>query len=248
MDKKSFFTAFYRMFYDSSFYKEVVASWKGSVFLFLFIILLVTLIPMSVNLVKKGNKIIKENAPEIIDKIPSIAIKDGVMEIDRETPYTIELGGKTFVVFDMQNKYSSIDEVGAEVLIQSKRLVYKKGIEIREVRFDTFKDFKIDSQSIKAWLKFAPLFFVALIVLIIIGALVSRIVQILISSLIGLAIASIVKVNLKFGDIFKLATITTCIGMILGLIISLFTKAPFGWLLFLISIGYLVFAINSNKS
>jgi hypothetical protein len=250
MEKQNFFTSFYRIFYSKEFYKEVASAWKSQAFWFLLIIIIISLINTSVKMITGGNEFIKNQAPEMINKIPAMTIKNGTMEIDKKSPYVIELDNKNIAVFDMDNKYNTIEESNSIILIKPDRMIYKNNdIETREYRFSTIKNFAINKEKIQNWLKMMPLIYFAIILLMIAGILFISFIEILINSIAGIIVSKIQKIDLKYGQIVKLSTVTACIGIIISIIMKLFNFSfKLSWLvLFLISIAYLTFAIISNK-
>lgn len=251
MQKQNFLFSFYRMFYSKEFYREVVSVWKSQVFWFFLIIIIISLIKISVNMIIEGNKFIKNQAPEIINKIPTMTIKNGIMEIDKKSPYAIEIEKESFAVFDMNDKYKTIGESKSRILVKPDRLIYKQNdLETREYSFRSIKSFTLNKEIIQNWLNMAPFMYFIIILSMIAGSLFFRYIQILINSFFGFIISLIVKAEIKYNSILKLSTVTACIGILISIIMDSFSFSfRFSWIvLFLISMVYLIFAIISNKT
>lgn len=85
-----YWNAFYMAFYSRRFYIDVGKRWRGYGLTYLFLLILVASIPLSIGIVMNFNHHFDEQMMEPIRKLPDIYIQNGSMYIDKPMPYLIK--------------------------------------------------------------------------------------------------------------------------------------------------------------
>jgi len=211
-----------------------------------------------------------------VQQIPThITIEKGIFSTDAPSPRTLrDVFGKPIITFDTRKKFMSLDENPASVFLFTQNAIFVKGPlkvdasinNFLKVHYETTTTNKIDlggmengsfhlsvdnstnlEQSCGDFIRSIVL--AAYIVLVPLG-FIFCVVQSLIYGLIGMLIANLNKMRMPYGTLVRLSTI----AMTPVLLVDTFLKAlDFNlesWSLwaFVITIGYLVFAIRANAT
>lgn len=252
MRKYSTIQAIYMSFFSRSFYKDVGGNWRGTSFLYLFLLLALTWIPLMFKLQTGFNSFITDEAPKLIRQVPKIMISKGEAKTDVEMPYFIkDIKGNPLMAIDTTGKINSIDEAGVTALITKNKFIVKKSaVETRTFDLSQIDELTVDQSAIyniagaiRQW---------ALIVLypfIVAISCIYRIFTALFYALIGLLFARALKADLKYTALVSLAIVSMTPAIIINTVYDYMElRIPFWFLItFLISIGFFYFAVKSNS-
>lgn len=239
-------------FFARDFYRDVCLHWKGTNFLYLFILLLICWIPAIVK-VHIGFSDFRENeAPAVVSQIPQITIENGEASVDVNQPYHIMDPDtkRSLVIIDTTGSITSLDDAEAAVLIAKNQAIFKRNAyETRQFSFAEIPQFTLDQQTINGWLdniqKYLAL---TLFPCALLGSFVFRIIQVLIYAAIGLFFASLCHTNRSYLSLIRLAVLAVSPCIIIKTILGIAgIDLPFAGLLFLvIAMGYLYFGVKAS--
>jgi hypothetical protein len=238
-------------FYSKELYRDMAFNWKGICFGYILLLLAVCWVPAAVQLQIEINTFMKNDAPEIVSKMPDITITNGVASFDVSQPHIITNSktGKVLVILDSTGKYSSLDKINASALITNDRAILKKNAnEIKTYKFEGINELKLDRQGINEWLDMAGKFLAPLYyALSLLVSFLFRATQLLIFGAIGLFFASWAHVNLPYSALLRLSAAAITPGVIVDTVADL-AGSPIpmsGTLLLLAAMGYLYFGVRA---
>jgi len=254
MRKHSTIQAIYMSFFSKSLYKDVSANWRGISFLYLFLLLALTWIPLMFKLQSGLNSFIIDEAPKLIKQVPKITISKGEVKTEVEMPYFInDTNGKPLMVIDTTGRINSLEETETEasaLVTKNKFIIKKSAVETRTFDLSQIEELTIDQSAIyniadavRQW---------ALIILYPLIALFSFIYRIIVAlfyALIGLLFARTLKADLKYTGLISLSIIAMTPAIIISAAYNyLELRIPYWFLInFIISMSYLYFAVKANS-
>ncbi len=253
MTNYPFFKKLIHSFYSKELYAFVGRqNTSGIGIKYLFFLLCIFWIPEMVKLHVSISDSIKNELPVFLEKFPVITIKNGVTSIDKPSPYIIkdDETGNDLMIFDMSGENTSLENTEAQLLLTASTFIYRKSaMETREYDLSNINDFSLTHEKIRSWAEIGNYISILLYLLIIPCALLYRMFLVLIYSLVGLIIQAILQTKYSFGKIYHLAVIAITPAFVADKLLGYFDIDFFGWslLCFMISIGYLFFALKSNK-
>lgn len=239
-------------FYSKDFYREVGLFWRGTGLGYLFLLVVVVLIPLGVKMHVGMNNFVAEDLPVMVDQVPDFWIVDGKVSIDEDEPYYLSdpETGEVFVIIDTTGEITSLDETDAYVLVTESSLEYRQGeFETRKFDLSKIKKFEIDEETIVRWAEAARKFLAPFIyVFMLVFSFVSRAVQVLIYAAMGMVFVSILKTELEYLALMRLAVaaVTPCI--VVRTVLSLAgVGMPCGtvFLFLFMGLGYLYFGVKA---
>ena len=237
MQKYKIYHPFILSFFSRSFYHDVGRNWKGTGFLYLFLLLALCW-PVTMHKVHISfSDFVKNDAPAIINQFPEITILHGEVSVDAPQPHVIvdPENGKPFMIIDTTGKITSLDNTGAGILLTRTNLIVEKNTrETRIISLADIDNFFIDRDKIYSWVNLVNRWLaIVLYPFALIGSYVYRIMQVLIYAAIGLVFVNVTKSDLDYPVLIRLSVISI----------------PFSWLLFfMIAMCYLFYAVKVNAS
>lgn len=190
----------------------------------------------------------------ILSQIPHIELHNGKVSLDKVQPYFINhpVTDDELVIIDTTGRYRFPEEVTAPVLITKNTIFIKRvtnegytEIYLPDTDISMVSDYlENTARLVKKFL----LWFIPLVILPLFMTLFFSIVVILllIYGGLGLGIATYLKIHtLEYSDLVRLSTVSFTPVLLLNLLLPQFIPNQ-GLVYFLISVGYLFFAINAN--
>lgn len=225
---------------------------KKSGLTYMFLLLCLFWIPAMIKEQLELNVSLSSGVPAFVSQFPNITITDGVVSIDKPSPYIIkdDKTGKDLIIFDTSGEVNSLEGSDAQILVTDSRFIYKENaIQTKEYSLATVKDFTLTREKIISWAEWLKYFFVLAYFIIVPLAFAYRAFLGLIYGLFGLIIQAIVQTKLSFQDIYRLAILAMTPAFILDKLFDYFGFGFSGWslLCFAISMAYLFFAMRSIK-
>ena len=122
--QKSSWQAIFRSFYSADLYREVVSEWRGSGFLYLFLLLSLVVVFQAVKIQHVHAPYAQKRTDALIDQLPDITINNGKLSIDKPCPYVMQdtvSGDKHAfeIVFDTRTNPIDIKGKSRMILITS---------------------------------------------------------------------------------------------------------------------------------
>ena len=249
----SLFHPLYLAFYSKSLYKDVAKNWKGTGLAYLLLLLALAWIPVMIVFHYDLSREITREAPPIINQVPKVTITRGEVSVDAPVPYIIiePKTGAQLMVIDTSGRIASPNQTPALVLLTKKQLFVKKQrqAETRIYDLSSIESLTIDRERVNGWAEaFRKWFAFAAYPFTVIGLFIYRLVQMLIYALIGMLFAKIVKANLEYVTLIRLAAVSITPVIILNAARRMLDiSIPYvGLLSFLIAMGYLFFAVKAG--
>lgn len=251
MKRHSALDALVLSFYSQPLYRDVATNWRGTGFAYLLMLLALCWVPEMVKLQMGFSKYVSGEAAQLVKQIPAITIADGEVTTDVETPYFIKdpEKGKVLAIIDLTGQYTSLDNSPADLLLTKHQVFTRNNYEVRTYDLKGVKSFHLDQNRVRGWLNVARSWMVVVIYpCALLFSFVYRIVQALIYGLCGLIISKIVKVELEYLTLLRLATVAVTPAVMLETLRSVASiQIPLWSLLcFLLAMGYLFFAVKAN--
>lgn len=244
-------------FYSPSLYRDIARNWRGVGFLYLMLLICVTLLPMVWPIQKSINQFMLSFAYPIAAQLPTITIQDGVASVDRVTPHFIKNPetGEVLAIIDMTGQYTSLEGTAAELLLTANHVVFKKerGEEISNLPKGNMQ---IIPDKVKLFLDQVKANAIFAILSALWGFwLVFWFFLIMLYGGIGVLFAKFNKVRLAYGALLRLATIAITPALLIELVAGLsqlyFNTQLFPsvrWLLyFFLPLAYLYFGVHVNR-
>ena len=239
-------------FYSRRLYRDIAANGKGTGFLYLFFILTVCLIPITIHMQSGINKFIEEDAPRIVNQIPKMTFVKGTLSIDEPQPYTIEDPdtGNPLIIIDTTGKTENLNNTKAFGLLMKDRGLFRESsIQTKVYSYSEIKnDFVLTHDKINKWMLFFKknaMWILGPIMLI--SLFVFRIIQLLIYAGIGMIFVNTLDKKLSYRTVLRLSTAAITPFIIMGMFFDLANFfIPFRGLIFLVgALYYLYFGISS---
>ena len=252
MWKFDFFHTLIGSFYNPDTYRDVVTNKKGNTFGYLALLVLICCIPLMMALISGINKFMNDDGAYIVNQVPGITISNGIVTMDKESPYFIKTkGGETIIVIDLSHSAGITGLQGnAKVLLtKSKLIAQEKENETRSYNLSKIQSFTLNAKTIHEWFGYAWIIYVIIFVFMAIAFYIYRLVQALVNGIFGLIISAIMKVNLEFTDLMFIAMVAiTPVAIIASVVWAYQIQIPAkGWLGFILTLGYISFGILANK-
>lgn len=251
MKKYSTVDALYLSFFSASLYGDVARNWRKTSFLYLLLLLAVSLIPVMFRIQADVNAYVKREAPKIIRQVPVITIKKGRVSADGPVPCIIrEPETQTpLLIIDTSGRWTSLDNTEAAALLTSSSLILRgnpAGYDLSDV-----DELVIDQHRLYEWVEqFLGSFILFLYPVALIVSYGLRVIQALILAAFGLFLCRSRNISLGYPAVLSIAVIALTPAIVLNSVYTyLAVHVPFWWLFnFMIALGYLSFGVLANSA
>jgi hypothetical protein len=252
MKKFSLFQIPLLSFYSKELYRDAAFNWKGAALGYLFLLVLVCLVPQLLQMQNEFSIYMKTEAPAIVEQIPEIIFTEGVASTGVNQPYIIRdlKTGKPFFVIDTTGAITKLDDAdGAVGLLTKNEIIVKKSeLETRSFSFKEVKHYALNQPEVSKWVDvFVKYTMLVLSPFMLIGSFIMKIILVLIYGLIGMIFAAICKTKLSYDALLRLSVVAITPGMIVNAILQL-TQTPVdrpGLLLFATAMIYLFVGVQA---
>jgi len=252
MKHYNYIHSLYYSFYSKSFYQNVAGTWKGLGFGYLLFILCLLWVPETSRIHSEVMEYISAEAPKYVKQVPVITIAQGKVSIKEPVPYFINVPDKNtpFAIIDPSGRITSLDKTSASVLLTGSQLIIKNNSS-KSRAFDLKGiDLVIDQKIIYGWLDtFSTLFPIVMFPFVLFFSLIFHIIQVLLSAGLGSLFAKQFHTNLNYRTLVRLSSVSFTPAIVLQTMHALL-DIPFPYrtpISFLISLGYLYYAVGSNS-
>jgi len=253
MKRYSIFHALYLSFFSNGLYQDVRKNWKGTVFLYLLVLLALTWLPVMVSVHAGLSDFVENEAPKYVNQIPKITITRGEVSLDRPAPYAIidPDTSAPLIVIDPSGKIASLDQTLAPALLTKTKFMMRQRhrAETRIYDLSQIENLTIEREQVNGWVQaFKKWFAFVAYPFALAFSYAYRIIQVLLYAAIGMLFARLLKASLDYMDVVRLAAVAITPVIILTTVRTLWGfHVPYFWpLCFLAAIGYLFFAVKAN--
>ena len=252
MKKYSILNPLALSFYSKELYRDVGQEWRGTGFLYLFLLLALAWIPIAFKVHTGFVKWLNENAPAFLLQVPAVNIQNGRVYTDVPTPYVITSNtGEPIVIIDLTGEYTDLDNTTAVILLTEDKLHLKQENRRQTQVHDLsqVQHFSLNRQDLEAWAVWARTWFgVMFYLVVLLSEFGYRIVQALLYAAVGLAFCKSLKTSLPYLTVLRLAVIAlTPVILVQTILSAMDIGFPGAWLLWLvIALGYLYFGVKAN--
>ena len=249
MKQYSIFHVPFMSFYSKSLYRDVCQNWKGVLFGYLLLLVVVCWIPQLVRIHSGFTDFVENEVPPIVSQIPVITIENGQASIDEPQPYTIEYpeSGEIIAVIDTTGMITSLKETDTHILLTKTQAMFRKSkYEIRTLELSQVEDMVIDPDWINHWIAVIKPWVIPVICIFAIPfSYVSKIIVTLIYGAIGLLFAEWCHSKRSYASLVRMSVLAITPVMIVSTLLKLAgLHIPFaGMIGFLAAMGYLYFGV-----
>ena len=249
------FSALLLSFFSAPLYRDVARNWRGIGALYLFLLFALTWLPPVISGHVRFKKFVRDDAPALVDQIPSVTIRNGVASIKEPEPYFIRdpETGRALVYIDTSGAFDQEKEAQEAVLLLSRSTLEARQQNKTEVHdLSKVEYFYLDKQTARRWMDggakwFGPVAYVSSVL----WSLAYGIVRLLLYALIGLIFVSAFGARLDFAALMRLSAVAVTPAMMVDALAWTFN---FGWtpccgwsvLMGIITLVYLGFAVKAN--
>ena len=256
MTRFSRFSALWASFYSPDLYRDVVFRWKGIGVLYLLLLLAITWIPSPARWHVALRSFAAADSRALIDQLPAIAIRDGVMSANPAGRHVIRLADgerdEGLLIID-----DTVDAVPSDLTTQACVLTRREAGVIRPSRNErrvwtltpaadmsvTREDIWEFLSSLAFWVP--PLGYLGAVA----GSLVFRILQGLLYGAIALALAKRQGVMLEYASAIRLAAVAVTPAIIARTLIWFAPSEP-AWyvrwpIALVITLGFIAFGVRA---
>jgi hypothetical protein len=241
-------------FFSAELYRDVARNWRGIGVSYLLLLMALTWLPPIIRGHIGFRRFARDQAPAVIDQLPTLTIQGGVVSIKEPEPYVVRdpESGRAIIYIDTTGEFA--DEKDAR---EAMVLVSRSTMEVRQKNKTEVHDLSnvdgvyLDKEIARRWLNgFATVFGPVAYVSVVIWSLIWGIIRLLLYALIGLIFVSAFNARLDFAALMRLAAVAMTPGMVLDMLRWTFNFGgmPCGWsiLIGIITLIYLGFAVKLN--
>ena len=253
MRRYSVFQAIALSLFSRALYRDVAKSWRGSGLIYLLIVVAILAFLVLVSMQIGLNRWVRGPAQGFAEQIPTIVIRQRVVEIDCSMPYAIEdpKTGEEVAVIDTTGLIGSLDSLEARVLLTADQLHYRRSTaETRVFSLAGIQNLTITSTKVKHWLTLLSFWAVPALAPFVFGGLfVFRLFQVVLFAVVGLLVAKVVKAPLQFAALMRLSAVSMTPVLVLEPVLDWVGWKPPGWAMIwtVLALGYLVWGILSSR-
>lgn len=248
-----------RAFFDRSLYRWAGGEGKGTGFLYLFILLLVCWLLISVKVYFSLADL--RDDPEFesfVSQVPPISIEQGQVSADVEQPYTIRSETEPGFVFiiDTTGQITELDDSMEEggLLTRDRLIMRRNRWETRELDLSQIESFHMDADWIRGWVApLAAIVALAVALLMPVVSLVYRAIVALVLAAVGQPLANRFKASLDWSGLLRIATLAMTPVIVVDTLASLIAPSAFSgcawWFVCgAANLAYMIFGLTANRA
>lgn len=238
-------------FYSGEFYRDIGLNWSGTGFAYIFLLLLVCVVPQAVKWQVSLLNFAEHAAPALIKQVPVIKIINGEASALAAQPYTIvdPRSGAPLAIVDTTGATVSLDGSDAMLLVKKTEVIVKQPpMAPRAVSFADVGNLTVSQDGINSGLKMISRYGgLAFALVALLWAFLFRMAQALVYGALGLGIASLLGTNVRYGTLVRLAAMAVTPVIIVSAAADLAGfEVPYAWpLAFAAAMGYLFLGVKS---
>jgi len=253
MKNYALFQPFWLSFFSRDVYRDVAQNWKGINALYVFVLLAIVLIPDMFALNSRIEIFLRDDGPQIVEQVPKIVIKAGVATVEEvDQPHIIRDPDtdRTIAIIDTTGTIISLENQEAKVLLTKRELIVRDKFD-KESSYDLtgFGDMEFSKADAQGMLNFISRWSVyAIYPIFLFLSFMFRLSQAFLYGAVGLLFCRNLKVDLKYQQLVRLATLALTPVIIFAAVLDLYgTVFLFeGVIFFGITLFYLYFGVKAN--
>lgn len=214
---------------------------------YLFLLLAICWIPPTLSLRKDIIHSLNSNEVQLLNQLPDIRIKDGLVSIDQEVPYFIKNNGKTVAIIDTSGSMNYIDNDNVMALLTETELIVRRGKkQFNTLTLSKVADFHVNKHIVNRWIQttrnsLAPLSYGVFLLL----SYIFTVLLMLLVAIVGLILSFLMRSSIKFTGIMRIAAAAATPSIILiAFSIALGHRIP-GLVYFVVTMIYLLVGLIS---
>ena len=244
--------------FSAELYRDVARNWRGIGVLYLLLVMFVTWVPVLI----KGHAALRGAMQDpqlaaIIDELPSVTIKNGVVSIKEPEPYIVRdpKTRRALIYVDTTNRFDRPEAAQAVALLGRSTLEVRQPNKTEVHDLSRVDYLYVDSATVRRWVDALPRLY-AFFALpgALVWSLVWGLVRMLAYGLIGMMFASMFNAQLDFAALLRLSAVAMTPGMAIDTLSWLAGMPPVlpccGWSFIIgaITVGYVAFAVKANAA
>lgn len=259
MKKYNIFQAVYLSFFSADFYQAVAQRWRGIGFWYLFLLVLVATLPMTVRFWIDVSKMDTQQLKPITSQIPRIEIRNGQAKVDAPQPIYVQEpdSGKTFFIIATKGKIPPLDQYDRVGVLTKTKLIIKQPGKLQAVPLKDVQPLLggdpvvIDQEWVEGTiLWWANVIAILCFPVVFLFSFIYRFIELFILGIIGLLIVSSKRPPLSFAQVLRISAMALTPVIVINTIYeSARLTHPFGcvwWILCIaVPILYLTFGIRA---
>jgi hypothetical protein len=204
------FQALYMSCYSKELYQDVIQNWRGIGFFYLCLVVIILGIPQAIQFQFKANKAVAFlDKPEVMDKIPSFQINNGVVTVMGDNPYYFPSPQYAMAIIDTTGQTSSLEGSTASLLLTQDKLFYRdnqKAVKTYELKNVDF--FELNRDVLQAWMDILRSYLGLVAYPFLVGfTFLGRILGVLLYGVLILVYASREKFAMDYGTALRVAAV-----------------------------------------
>jgi hypothetical protein len=194
-------------FFSKRLYRDVGRNWKGANMTYLFLLLAICWIPPTLSMRKDLIRSLDSTQVELLNQLPDIRIKNGMVKVEQTEPYYIKSKGKTVAIIDTTGSMNYIDDASVMALLTETKLIVRRGPkQFNTLDLSQVTDFHINKQIVSHWIEMtrsslAPLSYGILLLL----SYIFSVLFMLLAAIAGLILSALMHSSLKFTGLLRIA-------------------------------------------
>lgn len=253
MRQYTYWQAIIKSFYSRDLYRDVKKNWGASVVTYLILVLVLYCISKTFVIQQTLNQDVPVFVRQFVMQLPEITIQNGLVKTPENKPYyVIEPDTKKIIfIVDTSGQYLDLSHTTADHLLTQQRLYSRDKADT--VRIETISSkLNMDIQpaevqkKITTWLKWA---WVIVFPALLLFTFFYRLIQAAFYAICGKVISLFSEKSLAYGHILQLSIVALTPSILIkAVVLAMHVRLPWqGYIFFLITLGYLVFAMMANK-
>lgn len=234
-------------FFSKKLYRDIGFNWKGANMAYLFLLLAICWIPPTLSLRKEMMQSLDGNQLHIINQLPDIHIKNGMVQVDQTEPcYLKRSDGTVVAIIDTTGSMNYIEDENVLALLTATELIIRRG----ENQFNTLNlsqvsDFHFNKYIANRWIQMtrnslAPLSYGIFLLL----SYIFIVLLMLLIAVVGLILSAAMHSSLKFSGILRIAAAAVTPSIIL-IAASIALQQPIPGLIYIVvTLLYLLVGIR----
>ena len=204
-------------FFSKRLYRDVGQNWKGANLSYLFLLLAICCIPLTLRLREGMIHSLGSNQTKLINQIPDIHIKNGQVSVDQKQPYHIMRNGETIAIIDTTGSMNYIDDEHVMALLTESKLIIRRGKnQFNTLDLSLVSEFHLNRHIASQWIQttknsLAPLSYGLFLLL----SYTFAVLLMLLVAVVGLMISTTIHSPLKFSGILRIAATAATPSIIL---------------------------------
>ena len=206
-------------------WRDVGQTWRGIGLLYMLVLLLITWLAVMIKGYSSFAHFTDVESRTMIEQVPAIHIKDGVVTADCDQPYVISdpQTKRPFAIIDTTGQTTEPPKQSPSVLLTRSSLIMRNNTdEVRTHDLSKVKSFSLDKNDVYRWMGiFKKCFLPVFLPLMVVFSLIGRLVLMLIASVFGLIFNSMFSAEVPFGALMRLSALAMTPTILLSTMLTL---------------------------